>query len=304
MNIRQLETLIWTCRLGSVRQAASRLGSSQPAASARIRELEEELGISLLLRDKRPMRVSPQGREVLRLAESMVDLAERMKRHANDARPIHGTIRLGANHGVASSWLPVLLRTCYEKLPGVEIELVVELTDRLAELLRSGRLDIAFTIGRVDDPAIGYSPLYDVELEWVSSRRSTGVPDPVTPAGIARFPVLTDAEGSLIHKAVIAWYRAANVRPRRIDICSGPLNRLNLASDGEWLTVVPSTILPAYSRAADFVRHRCEPPMPAMEMGVAWRLASEVGETLEHTLPLARSVIDDWMRDGRRVVYS
>lgn len=304
MNIRQLETLIWTCRLGSVRKAASRLGSSQPAASARIRELEEELGISLLIRDKRPIRIAPQGREVLRLAESMIEMADRMKSYANEARPIYGTVRLGANHGVASSWLPSLLRICYERLPGVEIELVVELTDRLAELLRSGKLDIAFTIGRVDDPAIGYNRLYDVELEWVASRRCAGVPDPVTPAGIARFPVLTDADGSLIHQSVVSWFRAANVRPRRIDICSGPLNRLNLAADGEWLTVVPSTILPAYSRAAEFIRHRSDPPMEPMEMGVAWRLASEVGETLQHVLPLARSVIDGWMRDGRRVIYS
>lgn len=304
MNIRQLETLIWTCRLGSVRKAAYRLGTSQPAASARIHELEEELGINLLQRDKRPIRIAPQGREVLRLAESMVDLAERMKRCANEARPIYGTVRLGANHGVASSWLPTLLRVCYERLPGVEIELVVELTNRLAELLRSGRLDMAFTIGRIEDAAIGYNRLYEVELEWVASRRSTGVPEPVTPAGIARFPVLTDAEGSLIHKSVVAWFRAANVQPRRIDICSGPLNRLSLASDGEWLTVVPSTILPAYSRSAEFVRLRCEPPLEPMEMGVAWRLASDVGETLQHVLPLARTVIDDWVRDGRRVVHS
>ncbi len=304
MNIRQLETLIWICRLGSVRKAADRLGASQPAASARIRELEEELGINLLMRDKRPIRIAPQGREVLRLAESMVELADRMKRYANEARPIYGTVRLGANHGVASSWLPSLLHSCYDRLPGVEIELVVELTDKLAELLRTGKLDIAFTIGRIDDPAIGYSRLYDVELEWVASRRCAGVPDPVTPAGIARFPVLTDAEGSLIQKTVVAWFRAAGVQPRRLDICSGPQNRLSLAAEGEWLTVVPSTILPAYSRSAEFVRLGSEPPLEPMEMGVAWRLASEVGDTLKHVMPLARTVIDAWTRDGRRVVHS
>ncbi len=304
MNLRQMETLIWTCRLGSVRKAADQLGTSQPAASARLRELEEHLGITLLMRDKRPMRVSPQGREILSLAERIVELAGRMEQYANAAQPIYGTVRLGVNHGVASSWLPAMLHAAYQSLPGVEIELVVELSDRLADLLRAGKLDMAFVLGRIEDNALGYTQLYDVELEWVASRRCAGVPEVITPQSIARFPVLTDAEGSHIHRAVVGWFRAANVRPRRIDICSGPVNRLNLALEGEWLTVVPTTILPAYTHMAEFRRHASQPPLDPMEVGVAYRTASDVADTVQHVTTLARQVIADWMKQGRRVVYS
>lgn len=304
MNLRQLETLVWTCRLGSVQKAADQLGTSQPAASARLRELEEHLGITLLLREQRPLRITPQGREILQLAESMLALAARMESHANSVHPIYGTVRLGANHGTASSWLPSLLRAVYQRLPGVEVELVVELSDRLVDLLRGGRLDMAFVLGRVDDNALGYARLYDVDLEWAISRRHGGLPDPLTPESVARFPMLTDAENSPIHRVVVGWFRTANVKPRRIDICSGPVDRLNLCGDGEWITVAPTTVLNAYSRIAEFHRPASNPPLEAMEVGVAYRMASEVGETVQHVVGLARETIDQWRAQGRRVSYT
>lgn len=304
MNLRQLETLVWTCRLGSVRKAANQLNTSQPAASARLRELEEHLGITLLLRDRRPVRVTPQGREVLRLAESIIELAGRMEQHANSARPIYGTVRLGANHGTASSWLPALLRAVYEKLPGVEIELVVELSERLTSLLRAGKLDMAFVLGRVEDAALGYNRLYEVRLEWAASRLCTGLSNPVTPRSLARFPISTDTEGSPIHRAVVGWFRAANVKPRRVDICSGPVDRLNLARNGDWVTVVPTTVLANYAHAAEFIPYASDPPLEPMEVGVAYRAASEVGETVQHVVAVSHDVIKDWMRQGRRVSYT
>ncbi|MCK9511796.1 MAG: LysR family transcriptional regulator [Pigmentiphaga sp.] len=304
MNLRQLETLVWTCRLGSVQKAARQLGASQPAASARIRELEEHLGIQLLLRDQRPVRITPEGREVLRLAENMLGLAARMENHANAVHPIYGAVRIGANHGAASSWLPDLLRAVYRKLPGVEVELVVELSERLTDLLQAGKLDIAFVLGRVDDNALGYHRLYDTTLEWAISVRHTGLPSPVTPESLARFPILTDTANSPIHKTVVNWFRSANVKPRRIDICSGPVDRLNLCADGEWATVIPTTVCDAYARIGEFQRLASEPALEPMEVGAAHRIASEVGETVQHVLQLSRETIKDWTNHGRRVAYA
>lgn len=304
MNLRQLETLLWTCRLGSVQKAARQLGTSQPAASARIRELEEHLGISLLMRDKRPTRITAQGREILRLAEEIIELAGRMDRYANAAHPIYGAVRLGANSGVASSWLPMLLRALYKELPGVEIELTVEPSDRLADLLRTGKIDIAFVLGRLEDDAMIYQSLYSVELEWAASHRLGGIGEPITPASISRFPILTDSVGSAMHRSVVNWFRAANVSPRRIDTCSGPLHRLNLALDGDWFTVVPTTVLPAYSRMSEFVRYSSTPALESMEMGVAYRAASDAGATIQHLLVVADAAIAQWRQQGRRVLYS
>jgi len=75
----QLEALLWISKLGSFRSAARKLRLSQPAVSSRIRELESELGVSLLDRSRHRPRVTAEGVDVLRHAEQMIGLAENFR---------------------------------------------------------------------------------------------------------------------------------------------------------------------------------------------------------------------------------
>src|SRR3546814_20237440 len=61
-----LETLLWIDRLGTFSAAAERLNTTQPAVSARMRELEQRLGSALFRRDGRTMSLSPAGRKLVR----------------------------------------------------------------------------------------------------------------------------------------------------------------------------------------------------------------------------------------------
>jgi DNA-binding transcriptional LysR family regulator len=63
MNFRQLEALYWIVRLGSFHAAARHLKTSQPAISARIREMEQQLGVTLFDRSGRKVRPTPKGHE-------------------------------------------------------------------------------------------------------------------------------------------------------------------------------------------------------------------------------------------------
>ncbi len=298
MNIAQLRTFILATRLGSVRQAAIQLGISQPAGSARIRELEEHLGIAMLHRDSRPIRVTSQGYEIFRIAVRIVELVAEMEEFVSALHPVYGSVRLGATHAAAATWLPNMLKALYEQLPGVDVELTVELTDQLITMLRGGELDVAFVVNRVDDKAIGYRKLYEMGLEWVVSRRTQHVPAVITPQWIARSPILADSVGSPVHRAVLNWFRAANVQPRRIDVCSGPQSRLELSANGDWITILPSTVFASHPLASEFMVVPSLPPLESMEVGVAYRLASEVEPTVQRLIHLSRDVIDDWHSHG------
>jgi hypothetical protein len=61
-----LETLLWIARLGTFAAAAARLNTTQPAISARVRELESHLGTALFRREGRTMALTPAGRELVR----------------------------------------------------------------------------------------------------------------------------------------------------------------------------------------------------------------------------------------------
>ena len=72
MNLKFLETLVCVAELQNFRQAAARLHTTQPAVSARIRALEDMLGIELIDRSGREIRLTPAGLEALRHARAIV----------------------------------------------------------------------------------------------------------------------------------------------------------------------------------------------------------------------------------------
>ncbi|PJI42240.1 LysR family transcriptional regulator [Ferrovibrio sp.] len=82
MNITQLETLVWLSRLRSFRKVAQQLGTSQPAISMRIRQLERELGVTLFRRSPTRTQLTENGRQLLEYAVAITDLASQLVQKA------------------------------------------------------------------------------------------------------------------------------------------------------------------------------------------------------------------------------
>ncbi|MGJ4995782.1 LysR family transcriptional regulator [Bradyrhizobium sp. HKCCYLR20261] len=287
MNIKQLETFVWVSRLGSFRRAADQLGSSQPAISARIRELEEELGVSLLVRGSRPVQLSSHGRDLLRYAEEITELAEQLQERAGRMHAIFGMVRIGATHAVAN-WMPQFIAEMRARFTGIEIRLNVDYNDILLDLLSKGRVDIAIIVGPLDDPGIGYSPLYANELSWVASRSAKIIPSVLTPAALKRTPILTDSQKSVIHRVTFNWFRASGTEPLRLDTCSGPIYRMRLVETGEWIGVFPESAIAALADLEKVVVLAGNPPFPAIEFGIAYRLTADFLPTVKLVVEAAR----------------
>jgi DNA-binding transcriptional LysR family regulator len=287
MNIIQLETFVWVSRLGSFRRAAEQLGTSQPAISARVRELEEELGVSLFLRGSRPMHLSPQGRDLLRYAEEITELSVEMRERAGRMHAVFGQVRIGANHAVAH-WLPQFVGELRERFSGIEIRLTVDYNDIILDSLMKGQIDIAIVVGPVSNPGMGYNPLYRNTLSWVVSHAATKLPETLTPSTLKRTPILTDSKASAIYNATHNWFRSAGVEPLRLDTCSGPNYRMRLVETGEWIGVFPDS---AITLQADLTKVRvvpCEPTLDAIEFGIAYRFTADFLPTVKLVVDAAR----------------
>jgi DNA-binding transcriptional LysR family regulator len=94
--IYHLETLLWIARLGTFRAAAERLNTTQPAISARVRELEDQLGIAIFQREGRRMVLTARGRELVRDCEPLWAGFERALLKASDFAGASGVVRIGA----------------------------------------------------------------------------------------------------------------------------------------------------------------------------------------------------------------
>ena len=149
MDIHELRTLIKVVQTGSFTQAAERLNTHKAHVSRTISQLEEKLGVRLLERSTRALRLTEIGREVFERAVGIVEAVEDTERAAQRlwAEP-GGILRLtcGTEFGmmVVSRWINQFL----QDYPQISIE--AEFTGRLVDLVHEG-FDIAIRIGALND---------------------------------------------------------------------------------------------------------------------------------------------------------
>jgi DNA-binding transcriptional LysR family regulator len=129
---------------GNITRAAERLHISQPALSAAIRQLEGQLGVALLDRSDRVLRVTPAGELLADEGRALLASAERVVARVQDRdRVAVGRLRLGmtptARYGIG----PELLAACADQAPGVMLYPAEDATGALLRDVRSGRLDVA-----------------------------------------------------------------------------------------------------------------------------------------------------------------
>ncbi|AWL40531.1 MULTISPECIES: LysR family transcriptional regulator [Streptomyces] len=145
-EVRHLRVLCAIADTGSLRQAARRLGVSQPALTTQLQRIERSVGAALFSRERTGCRPTLLGRAVLSRARPLVDgmstLVEAALAEAEAARSGGPRLRIGSTASrVIGGWL----RRLRVRLPDADISLRVDVSAR--ELLRTvaaGRLDVAF----------------------------------------------------------------------------------------------------------------------------------------------------------------
>ncbi|HEV2343498.1 MAG TPA: LysR family transcriptional regulator [Actinocrinis sp.] len=153
MELRQLEHFVAVAQECHFTRAAKRLHIAQSGLSASIRSLERELGAPLFLRSTRQVQLTPAGQALL--VEALRALAA--SNAAKDAVAavqglLRGSLSIGSLQCLHAVHLPTLLAGFLSAHPGLEIRLRQGGSGELIELVRAGRLDMAF-VSRPPRPA-------------------------------------------------------------------------------------------------------------------------------------------------------
>jgi DNA-binding transcriptional LysR family regulator len=132
-------------------RAAGRLGMAQPPLSRAIQQLERRVGVTLLERSSRAVRLTPAGEVMLAESRKVLDAATAAVRRAQRAGRGHPRLLLAMKpHGDVGLLEPILRR--YRRNPdAVEVEVVVCGIGEQAPMLRDGRVDLAFLHAPYDD---------------------------------------------------------------------------------------------------------------------------------------------------------
>jgi DNA-binding transcriptional LysR family regulator len=271
----QLEALLWISKLGSFRGAARKLRVSQPAISSRIRELEMELGFSLLDRSGQRPQMTAKGLEVLRHAEQMIGLAEtfRARFHARPRLP--RSIRMGSADSFALTYLSSLLERLAQLYPDTHVDLEVGFSAALDRKLQSGELDIAFITEPTVSPQVCIEPVLDVEVAWLASPKLRLRKHNVAPADLRRHLILTNPHPSYLYGTMQDWFRAGGIVPQRLHTCTSLTIAAKLTADGVGIAILPLIVARRELARGQLIALTATPALPAHVISVVYRTGPE-----------------------------
>ena len=137
----------------SFHRAALALGTSQSSVSARIKALEEDLGIVLFDRNTRGVRLTEAGRHFVDQVNDAMGILDRaIKTAGMQARGEEGELRIGVHALAAECFLDCLLERFHGKHPGVHLHITEGTARSTQVMVRDGRLDVAFMAGTHEIP--------------------------------------------------------------------------------------------------------------------------------------------------------
>jgi len=178
MELYQLRTFVAVAQEGNLSRAARELAASQPAVSAQIKALEEELGVPLFDRSPKGMALTPLGAHLLDEAIKVLEASEAMREAARRLRgTVEGPVKIGALSDPAVLRLGQILTLAQELHPGLTPQLVHATSGNLRRDLLAGNLDCAFILGPSEESlerrellpmrlVVALPPTADAGMDW------------------------------------------------------------------------------------------------------------------------------------------
>jgi DNA-binding transcriptional LysR family regulator len=213
-------------------RAAERLGIAQPALSAQIRQLEAQLGVRLLERTTRSVRLTDAGRAVHDRGPAALGALEEVWEAARRAgRGESGRLRIAYSPSAGYDTAPRLVEALRERYPGVEVSAEVLPTPEIVRAVVDGRAEVG--VARTPAPADGVR-LRTVRVERQGVLVRTDHPLARSPeaelSAVAEHPIVVHprAANPAHHDLLLDLFRRAGLEPRLVErpVAFDPTQRL------------------------------------------------------------------------------
>lgn len=273
MELRHLRYFVAVAEQLHFRHAAEIVHVAQPALSQQIRQLEKELGVTLLERSRHQVRLTPAGKAFY---ESALGVLRQADQAAARARKVDsgdaGTIRIGFVSTAAIRVLPDGVKRLQKQVPAAEVELSELAAGEQIDGLYREQLDIGFVHAKLSRDVLGTRIV-------ARDRLIAAVPDSsplarcrrVDLRDLASWPAIMPAghSSSGFYEQVRMAYQMAGVRPERVHYTRLLQTGLLLVAAGVGVSLVPESFQLIHVRGVAYKKLRVEPPL--CEMVAAWR---------------------------------
>ncbi|WP_168709173.1 LysR family transcriptional regulator [Halomonas borealis] len=272
MELKTLRTFVAVAELRNFSAAARRLHTVQPAISRQIAELEEELGVPLLWRSTREVRVTATGEVLLEDARRMLALEVEARERVTRAASGHtGQLRIGYMSSATARFLPTLLQQFSARYPDVHLELFEMTAQQQLEAFARQEIDLGFSRPLPEPETLGLE-----RLSLYQDRLMAVLPRSHPLAGLQRlslkalaqeaFVLFERGQASGLFDMIISACGEAGYSPRVIRQPAQMQTLISLVASGLGVAIAPACIRFLQSEGCVFIPLHLAPPPIALEL--------------------------------------
>ena len=297
-QLRYLESLAETLHFG---HAAEACAVSQPALSMQIKELEDELSVSLVERRKSGIELTEQGEEIARLARTILASVRDLMDYAKHQDGVlSGVLKLGAIPSIAPYLLPAALPELQRRFPALSLQLRETLTSNLVRELVTGTLDLVLVALPIDDPEVETFRLFDDRfILAIKATKQNRRLRHASAEMLAHDRLLLLEEGHCLRDQALSYCHMVTPEARESFGASSLATVVQMVANGYGITLLPEMAIASEIHSGGDIRLlRFRAPEPKREIGLAWRKTStrkrdfiRFGELLREVAPRPRKAL-------------
>jgi LysR family transcriptional regulator, cyn operon transcriptional activator len=273
MTIRQLEMFKAIVDTGRFTGAAEKLHVAQPSVSQQIRQLEEELGVSLFLRLRnRRLMLTDAGRVLNEHANIIFRQCEtaRIEISALTSEPV-GQVRIGLGGHQLTSMLPPALSDFHRRFPKVSVDIVNSTTPQLIASLRSNQLDLAVVNFPVNVRELRTELLFREELVVVvQAKGPLAKQTAIEPAELGRLQLVLYDQSTSMRRRLDDFFSQHGIRPQISFELSSVEAMKRMVQAGLGATIVPHSAVVGRTKHDGLHVLQIRGTTLARSVGLAW----------------------------------
>ena len=288
LTLKQLRYFSALARHRHFGRAADVCAISQPAMSMQIKELEDTLGVPLVERSARQVRLTGFGEELATRAAAILRSVDELSDLARSSRDqFVGRLRLGVIPTVAPYLLPKVIGQLTTRYPRLDIHIRETITPTLLSELAEGRLDTAIVALPVSEPTIEETPLFDESFVLVRPGAEEGDPVPSVES-LREMRLLLLEEGHCFRDQALSFCNLQSGAPREMLDASSLSTLVQMVSAGIGVTLIPEMAVDVETRSADVSLCPLTAPRPTRTIGMIWRRSTPLAEQLAQMAEVVR----------------
>ncbi|ARB93048.1 LysR family transcriptional regulator [Legionella longbeachae] len=291
MEFKLLRIFIEVVQQGNFSKAAEVLFATQSTVSKAIKQLEDELGVTLIERFKRHNVPTAAGEIVYRRGIKLLADRDDLLKELDEIRGLkQGKLRLGISPVGSSTLFAPLFARYRQRYPGIEVELIEHGSDKLAECLRAGTIDFAGTLLPISEEFDCQPVRSEPIVALLARNHPFATRDSISLKELQDTPFILFGSGFALHRLILDACSRVGFQPKVVAQSSQIDFMLELVSSGLGVAFLPRMISAERSNPQIHSLF-LDDDMLQWNMAMTWRRNAYLSSAAKAWLALIREVV-------------